>query len=203
VTANVSTTSLPILELAAILREFPTCEDAEMLLDYFTKTIDASYRMLHIPTTWQSLRDFYTDLKHGLLPSATQVSFFLGVFAGSVYASKNGFQFATVALQGYSQKVLAERWMKQAVILLTNPPVPPSVQALQTCMNLAHLCTQIEGFSGSFGILSVTGLQMARSMKIHWLDSVLYREQRRKHGADLVELEVKRRIWWHMVASDW
>jgi hypothetical protein len=70
-------------------------------------------------------------------------------------------------------------------------------------MNLAHLCTQIEGFSGSFGILSVTGLQMARSMKIHWLDSVPYREQRRNHGADLVELEVKRRIWWHMVASDW
>ncbi|KAL4759113.1 fungal specific transcription factor domain-containing protein [Aspergillus foveolatus] len=185
-TAKASTASLPALELAAILREFPTFENAEMLLDYFTKTIDASYRMLHIPTTWQSLRDFYTDLKHG-----------------SVYASKNGFQFATVVLQGYSQKVLAERWVKQAVILLTTPPVPPSVLALQTCMNLAHLCTQIEGLSGSFGILSVTGLQMARSMKIHQLDSAPYREQRRKHGADMIDLEVKRRIWWHMVASDW
>ncbi|KAL4751795.1 hypothetical protein BDW72DRAFT_212561, partial [Aspergillus terricola var. indicus] len=186
-TAKVSTTSLPALELAAILREFPTYEDAETLLDYFTKTIDASYRMLHIPTTWQSLSDLYTDMKNGRLPSATQ----------------NDFHFETAALQRYSQKVLAERWVKQAVILLTNPPVPPSVQALQTCMSLAHLCTQMEGFSGSFGILSVTVLQMARSMKIHRLDSAPYREKRREHGADMVDLEVKRRIWWHMVASDW
>ncbi|KAL4742971.1 hypothetical protein BDV11DRAFT_216177 [Aspergillus similis] len=121
----------------------------------------------------------------------------------SFFLSRNDFHFETAALQCYPQKVLAERWVKQAVILLTNPPVPPSVQALQTCMNLAHLCTQIEGLSGSFGILSVTGLQMARSMKIHQLDSAPYREQRRGQGADMVELEVKRRIWWHMVASDW
>ncbi|KAL4972733.1 hypothetical protein BDW66DRAFT_154440 [Aspergillus desertorum] len=70
-------------------------------------------------------------------------------------------------------------------------------------MNLAHLCTQIEGLSGSFGILSVTGLQMARAMRIHRLDSAPHRERRREQGADMVELEVKRRIWWHMVASDW
>ncbi|KAL4775265.1 hypothetical protein BDW60DRAFT_179768 [Aspergillus nidulans var. acristatus] len=190
-TAKDSTSSLPALELAAVSREFPTYDDAEMLLDCFTKTIDASYRMLHIPTTWQSLREFYSDLKNGRLASATQVSFFLGVFAGSVYASKNDFQFETAALQSYPQKVLAERWVKQAVILLTNPPVPPSVRALQTFVTLAHLCTQIEGLSGSFGILSVTGLQMARSMKIHRLDSAPCRGQRREHGADMVELQAR------------
>ncbi|KAL4809096.1 hypothetical protein BDV18DRAFT_94673 [Aspergillus unguis] len=193
----------PAREMAVILRELPTYEDAEMLLDNFIKTIDASYRMLHVPTTWQSLRDCYTNLKNGGLPSPTQVSFFLGIFAGSVYASKNDLYFETTALQNYPQQALAERWVKQAVLLLTNPPVPPSVQALQTCMNLAHLCTQIEGLSGSFGILSVTGLQMARSMKIHQLDSAPCRGQRREQGADMVEVEVKRRIWWHMVASDW
>jgi hypothetical protein len=72
-TAKDSTSSLPALELAAVSREFPTYDDAEMLLDCFTKTIDASYRMLHIPTTWQSLREFYSDLKNGRLASATQV----------------------------------------------------------------------------------------------------------------------------------
>ncbi|KAG2414474.1 hypothetical protein HFD88_003665 [Aspergillus terreus] len=181
VTAKVATTSS---ELATILSDFPTYKDAEVLLDYFTKTIDASYRTLHVPTTWQSLREFYNDLS-------------------SVYVSKNGFQFDTSSLRSYPQLVLAERWVKQAVILLTNPPVPSSARALQTCVTLAHLCIQIEGLSGSFGLLSATGLRMARSMKIHRLDSAPYREQRRQHGADMVELEVKRRIWWHMVASDW
>lgn len=199
-TAKVPTTSF---ELAAILSDFPTYNEAEMLLDYFTKTIDATYRTLHIPTTWKSLRDFYNDLNNNRVPSASQVSFFLSVFAGSVYVSKHEFPFETASLRGHPQQVLAERWIKQAVILLTNPPVPPSVRALQTSVTLAHLCTQIEGLSGSFGLLSATGLQMARSLKIHRLDSAPYREQRRQHGADMVELEVKRRIWWHMVASDW
>lgn len=200
VTAKAATTSF---ELATILSDFPTYNDAEVLLDHFTKTIDASYRTLHIPTTWQSLREFYNDLSNNCPPSATDISFFLSVFAGSMYVSKNGFQFETGSLGSYPQQVLAERWVKQAVILLTNPPVPPSVRALQTCVTLAHLCIQIEGLSGSFGLLSATGLRMARSMKIHRLDSAPYREQRRQHGADMVELEVKRRIWWHMVASDW
>ncbi|KAL5359450.1 hypothetical protein BJX96DRAFT_174360 [Aspergillus floccosus] len=200
VTAKVPTISF-ILE--AILKGFLTYSEAEIPLDYFTKTTDASYRTLHIPTAWQWLREFYNDLSSNCSPSATDVSFFLNVFAGSVYVSKNEFRFATAALKSYPQQVLAERWVKQAVLLLTNPPVPPSVRALQTCVTLAHLCTQIGGLGGSFGILSATGLQRAQSMKIHRLDSTPYREQRREHGADMVELEAKRRIWWHMVASDW
>ncbi|GES64217.1 Zn(II)2Cys6 transcription factor [Aspergillus terreus] len=179
VSAKAATTSF---ELATILSDFPIYNDAEVLLDYFTKTIDASYRTLHIPTTWQSLREFYNDLSNNCPPSATDIAFFLSVFAGSVYVSKNGFQFETGSLGSYPQQVLAERW---------------------TCVTLAHLCTQIEGLSGSFGLLSATGLRMARSMKIHRLDSAPYREQRRQDGANMVELEVKRRIWWHMVASDW
>jgi hypothetical protein len=70
-------------------------------------------------------------------------------------------------------------------------------------MMLAHLCTQIEGFAGSFGILAMSGLQMARTMGIHRLDSPHFREERRRNGADMVDVELKRRVWWHIVASDW
>jgi hypothetical protein len=40
-------------------------------------------------------------------------------------------------------------------------------------------------------------------MKIHRLDTPRYREERQKNGADMVDVEVKRRVWWHMVSSDW
>lgn len=87
--------------------------------------------------------------------------------------------------------------------LVTQPPIPPSVQALQTIVSLAHLGAQIDGPSGSFATLGLLGLRMAQAMNIHRLDSGPSRDERRKNGADMVALETKKRIWWHMVASDW
>ena len=174
-----------------------------MLLDHFTKSVDAMYRVLHVPTTKRLLKDLYSDLNANRLPSTTQLAFFLVIFAGSAYVSKGDLQIRSINLNGRPPIVLAETWCKQAVLLLTKPPVPPSTQALQAVSHLVHLCTQIEGFSGSFGVLSMAGIQMAKMMKIHRLDTPRYREERQKNGADMVDIEAKRRVWWHMVSSDW
>lgn len=185
------------------MRDFPTFEDASALLDHYIKTVDATYRMLHVPTAWNMLEALYRDLNAGCTPSATQLAFFLGIFAGSVYVCKQAFQLDSASLQGHSQPALAELWAQQAVRLITDPLAPPSVPALQTIVSLAHLCAQMEGVRRIFNILSASGIQMARVMKLHRLDSGLGRDERRKNGANMVDIEVKRRIWWHMVASDW
>ncbi|EHY55747.1 hypothetical protein HRR83_009184 [Exophiala dermatitidis] len=190
-------------EVSTILQEFPSYNDAMALLYHYIQTVDATYRMLHHPTAWHLLRVLYDDLEANRLPSATQVSFFLCIFAGSAYVSRKKLNFESPSLQGHSQVTLAELWVRRAVSLLTEPPAPPSVEALQTSVGLMHLCTQIEGLRGSFGALAMLSLQMARAMNIHRLDTQPNREHRRKNGADMVELETKRRIWWHMVASDW
>lgn len=190
-------------EALATLRDLPTYKDAAALLDKYTETVDATYRTLHRPTAWHLLRVLYADLAANRLPTPTQLSFFLCIFAGSAYVSKAKFQFESPYLRGRSQIALAEHWARQAVSLVTDPAVPPSVEALQTIVSLAHLGAQIEGPSGSFGTLGLLGLRMAQAMNIHRLDSQPSRDERRKNGADMVALEVKRRIWWHMVASDW
>lgn len=189
--------------LLDILREFPNLNDATKLLQYFFNTTDATYRILHRPTVWIQIQNFYAELEGNNLPTQTQLSFFLCIFAGSAYFAKDRFNFDTKALANRSQISLAERWARRAVALLLEPSLPPSLEALQTIMSLAHLCTQIEGLRGSYGPLSMLGLQMARSMHLHHLDSAANREDRRKNGANIIELEVKRRVWWHMVSSDW
>jgi hypothetical protein len=190
-------------DTSTALRDFPTYKDAAAVLDNYTQTIDATYRTLHRPTAWHLLRALYDDLAANRLPSPTQLSFFLCIFAGSAYVSKSRFEFESPYLRGRSQIALAEHWARQAVSLVTEPLVPPSVEALQTIMSLAHLCAQIEGLTGSFGTLGMLGIRMAQAMNIHRLDSRPSRDERRKSGADMVALETKRRIWWHMVASDW
>jgi hypothetical protein len=191
------------LNLSTIIQQFPTRNDAILLLKHFIETFDAMYRNLHVPTTWRLLKEMYDDLNVQRIPSATQLAFFLGIFAGSAYVSNSNLKLECSISGRTSSLALAESWHKQAVLLLTKPPVPPSTQALISLMTLANLCTQIEGFSGSFGILAMSALQMARTMRVHRLDSYHFREERRKNGADMVDIELKRRVWWHIVASDW
>ncbi|CAG9982285.1 unnamed protein product [Clonostachys byssicola] len=38
---------------------------------------------------------------------------------------------------------------------------------------------------------------------LHRLDTAKAREERQRNGCNEIELEVQRRIWWHMVADDW
>jgi hypothetical protein len=110
------------------------------------------------------------------------------------YVSKNDLSFQTASLCGRSQTDFAELWLKQTVFLLTQPPVPSSTQALQTLVFSSHFCTQIEGFTGNFGLLSTSFLQMAKSMKLHRLDIAHARAERKKNGADMVDLESRQRI---------
>ncbi|PMD20688.1 hypothetical protein NA56DRAFT_573765 [Hyaloscypha hepaticicola] len=161
------------------------------------------YRNLHVPTTWRLLAEIYEDLDVQRVPFATKLAFFLGIFAGSAYVSNSNLKLEFPASTRTPPLALAELWHKQRVFLLTKPPVPPSTQALVALMTLAHLCTQIEGFSGSFEVLAMTALQIARTMRIHRLDSYHFREERKKNGADMVDIELKRRVWWHIAASDW
>lgn len=191
------------MDTGNIIRDFPVFDDATTLLDQYIQSVDATYRILHRPTAWTMLDALYHDLNAGHKPSATQLAFFLCIFSGSVYASKYDFQFQSPSLHGHPRQALAEIWAQQAVQLLTDRPVPPSVPVLQTIVSLAHLCTQMEGLRKNFNVLSAYGIQMARVMKLHRLDSHPSREERRKNGADMVDVEVKRRIWWHMAASDW
>jgi hypothetical protein len=82
--------SLPeTLDLSTILRQFPTHNDAILLLKHFIKIFDAMYRNLHVPTTWRLLKEMYGDLDVQRVPSATQLAFFLGIFAGSAYISNS------------------------------------------------------------------------------------------------------------------
>jgi hypothetical protein len=172
------------------------------MLDHYTKTVNAIYRILHVPTTWKILKELYIDLNARRIPSATRLAFFLGIFAASAYLSND--QLPLESTSGSLSTTSSELWFRYAVILLTNPPVAPSTLALQAYTGLVHLCSQIEGVTtGTFGLLSMSALQMARSMKIHNLDTWRAREDRKKNGADMVDIETKRRVWWHLVSSDW
>ncbi|OJJ43687.1 hypothetical protein ASPZODRAFT_73891 [Penicilliopsis zonata CBS 506.65] len=98
---------------------------------------------------------------------------------------------------------LSKQWLDQGLALLTCPPAVPCIEVLQAYGILGHLSMQFEGFTGVSGSLLFFCSQMARKMGLHLIDMPAKREERRRGGANLIEVEVKRRIWWHIVSTDW
>lgn len=86
---------------------------------------------------------------------------------------------------------------------LLDHDLPPSTSALAGISTLTYLHTNAEGLPDKVHLLRARGLLMTREMRIHCLDTPKSREQRRLNGYDGIEVEVQRRIWWHMVSSDW
>lgn len=54
-----------------------------------------------------------------------------------------------------------------------------------------------------FGALRSITITIGHALSIHRVDTAEERENRKKNGCDLVLLETKRRLWWHIASSDW
>lgn len=54
-----------------------------------------------------------------------------------------------------------------------------------------------------FGTIRATTVSIAHCMGLHRLDSSENKERRKTGNYDLITLEVKRRLWWHIASSDW
>lgn len=79
------------------------------------------------------------------------------------------------------------------------PTIETSQSLLLICQHLLVNLGDLTIFKALLGMV----LHMARSLCLHQVDSP--RNKRLRHGreVDWVELEVKRRIWWHLASTDW
>jgi hypothetical protein len=91
-----------------------------------------------------------------------------------------------------------------SVVEDTDTPLPPSVTAVSAICTLAHVAIN------SDDVIPIKALDlrsrcynMCREMMIHRLDSPAAQKERDTNPANNIELEVQRRVWWNMVASDW
>ncbi|KAF5982673.1 hypothetical protein FBULB1_4171 [Fusarium bulbicola] len=91
-----------------------------------------------------------------------------------------------------------------SIIEDTDIPLLPSVTAVSAICTLAHVAIN----SDDVVPIKALGLRsrcynMCREMMIHRLDSPAAQKERDISPANNIDLEVQRRIWWNMVASDW
>jgi hypothetical protein len=182
-------------------------DQAVKLFDHFVLALNPSHNILHIPSARDTLNKTYKaiqDNEEG--PSRANLLLLFSIFAGASIAWTPELLEALAATPE-NAKAAFKAYAHAAKLVLdgdTSAPIQPRTTALEATATLAHvLSNSDDGFPGRMLELRHRCLVMMRGLQLHRLDTVKSREERSETECNWIEIEVQRRIWWNMVASDW
>lgn len=188
----------------------PSEEDCLTMFECFLRTTPHCIpRTIHRPSARSTISNFYSKSLHLQSQDHLKVDPVPAAFVLSICASAAFFwdRNATVSRSLFASVDDAARqakiWLNTAWELLdqlARRPGPGCLEGVQACMVVSDLVYNMEGFSTRFRNLHNLALTASREMSLHLIDV----GQTREGTVDTSALtEVKRRVWWHLVSTDW
>ncbi|KAJ5390243.1 uncharacterized protein N7496_001311 [Penicillium cataractarum] len=185
-------------------RKLPPLRQARELFNHFATTLQPTFGVLHIPSTKELLQTTYDGLLEDEEPSAANLMLLFSIFAGAslVWTPR---LLGTLQSTREEAKAAFKTYSRFAMEILEHPRlhIQASTTALVAIGTMAHILMNTDGFPLKVHLLRHRCLLMAREMQVHRLDTAKSREERRLKGCNMIDIEVQRRVWWNMVASDW
>jgi hypothetical protein len=192
------------LSVAHFVESLPIISQARIMFEHFASTLHLVLGVLHIPSTRNLLEETYRSIQQENGPGPANILLLYGIFAGAVLAWTPGL-LGSLKLTKADAKIAFKKYTEMALSIINNPhqTMSPSLIALEGIINLTHVLNNTAGLSAKVTALRHLCQSMARSMQIHRLDTSKSVKERQQKPYDAIEVEVMRRIWWDMVASDW
>lgn len=185
----------------------PTYNEARTMFDRYAKYICHFHRIVHIPSLRRILENVYGRLSRGEQIEIPHALLLISVFA-TVLMYATWTEKESVAL-----KISVERdavfmiWFRHSLDLLDHcrRVLSGSVEVVQSAIIMMLLDYNLEGFTPRARSILAQGLQTAKDLAMHRIDcpSLIKRREGRATIDSMVETEMKRRMWWHLTATDW
>lgn len=176
-------------------------------LALFHDFVDNAYHLLHIlqlDATRFLISNFYTQLERDGAASVNpaHAALILGIAATTAF-----FWDARVPCQHTfgSEKAAQQAsltWRRSALDLLgvVQQSGTASLEAAQAYAIIAYLYYNVDGQSVQFRFLHASSVAACREISLHLVDSP---GAEAPSADDAAAKEVKRRLWWHVAATDW
>jgi hypothetical protein len=191
-------------DMTEAIKQLPPIGQARHMFDHFVKTLQPTFGILHIPSTRSIMEKTYQGMLDGEQPTPTNLMLLFSIFSGAALVWSPYLLRQLNATQDEARAAF-NTYSLLATSILEHPlePVQPSTTAIVAIATLGHLLANTVGFSIKIGLLQTRCFLMAQALQIHRLDTVQAQEERRVKGCDMIDIEVQRRFWWNMVATDW
>ncbi|KAE8356055.1 C6 zinc finger domain protein [Aspergillus coremiiformis] len=182
-----------------VLSFLPTKHEAMALFRYYTNYIDYLYHIIFPKRVEEQIDGIYRAIERGQPPVLNHIALFFSIAASSLFLqlSMESSVHAEVCSREFS-------FLTGAALIQSHYPVNPTTEGLQAAMVIMHHASNMSCHPSVSGLF-VHGaiISQAKNLKLHWIDSPRYREEREATTVDAVELEVKRRLWWDITSYDW
>lgn len=186
----------------------PVYSDAQILFDRYVTHICHFHNIVHIPTFRSHMETLYYNLSRKEAVNTDHAALILAVFATVIsYVKISDGRDAYLEGIAEDSETVFLPWFRAALDLLDHSRrvLAGSLEITQTSIILVFLDYNLEGFTSRARAILSQGLQTAKEMGLHRLDSpaVVRRREAAPTIESMIETEMKRRVWWHMVSTDW
>ncbi|KAH0366443.1 hypothetical protein KCU65_g5375, partial [Aureobasidium melanogenum] len=179
----------------------PEREEARILFQTFAKSLGSWYHIYHRRTVEVLLDKTYYQIACGHNPGLPQVTLLLSIFASGAYFQASISWPECVFSDPQIANQLSMNWKQNTLDILDHierSTTPTTVEQLQATIIMSLMIQNFEGLSKKYWLMHSTSITLAKDLSIHVLD-----HPRRARSKDVVENEVKRRIWWYLATTDW
>jgi hypothetical protein len=171
-------------------------------MHYYFDEINWLYYIIHVPTVRKQFDELYMCLESNQLPNYGHLALISTIYAICAYFSSPSTDLCFKNAEGTSY---CHRWtlLAQEALSAANCLSNPTLETLQSLLLISqHLIPNV-GALASLKTFIATATHAARALSLHQTDSVSNKRQRENMEVDWAEVEVKRRIWWHITSTDW
>lgn len=185
----------------------PNYADARDLFDNYVKYIQYYHHIVHTPTLRSKVfENFYQRLAMQQPVDTDHAALLLSIFASVIY-----YLMKIDTRQSYALPLDKENlfflFFRYTLDLTDHSRrvLPGSIEIVQTAIILIFLDYNLEGFTLRVRAMLAQALQTAKELGIHRVDSPASLKRRTDSTTieAMIELEMKRRVWWHLVSTDW
>lgn len=179
----------------------PIVSEAQYLLEKYIKDVIWFHHIFYIPHLRQVFNHVYAHLNEPDKLQPGQVALVLNVIASTLFYWTEldcglGSPFTSVST-AINQSL---SWLRVTIFMLETCHRLTffSIELLQATIGVSLIAGNVETISQRYRHLLTMGLTMAYDMRLHLTD-----HPDNNGKCDKIEAEVKRRLWWHLVATDW
>ncbi|KAE8154889.1 hypothetical protein BDV25DRAFT_147157 [Aspergillus avenaceus] len=176
----------------------PTKSEAFWMIERYAEYITFLHHVVHIPSVRLLAEEVYRRLFLGLKVESSHAALLLTIFASTAYNLESN-SADTLFLNQPNAVRCALLWSKSAIDALeySRRATQGSLEDVQATIISSLFIFNLEGFTARFRMLNSSAVIIARDLSLHRIDADITKDE------DPVQLEIKRRLWWHLSATDW
>lgn len=185
--------------------------EARALLDMYASTICHLHHIIYMPTFRRIIEGVYLAVSRKEPVNTDHAALMLAVFSTVLCYTKwidpSDLTDPIIAEVGEDKESVFMLWFRAALDLIDHSrrALAGSLEIVQACIILLFLDCSLEGLTSRSRAVLAQGLHCAREISLHRLDCPAAVRGRASAASPEsgIDTEIKRRVWWHIVATDW